>query len=79
MAFFACLPFLAVFHRDGDISIFLNIEHDTIFYFIYRYTFDISHQLSVITCCIDHSSSLSSIYSEILISSSLIVIRVFGT
>ncbi len=34
---------MTIYRCRIDISIFLNIEHDTIFYFTYRYTFDISH------------------------------------
>ncbi len=37
---------MAIYRCHIHISIFLNIERDTIFYFTYRYTFDILHQLS---------------------------------
>ncbi len=51
---------MAIYECHIDISIFLNIERDMIFYFTYRYTFDISHQLSVISCCVDGLLFLSS-------------------
>ncbi len=34
---------MAIYRCHIDISIFLNIQRDTIFYFTYRYTFDISY------------------------------------
>ncbi len=45
---------MAIYRCHIDISIFLNFECDTIFYFTYRYTFNISHQLSFITCYLFH-------------------------
>ncbi len=45
---------MAIYRCRIDISIFLNFECDTIFYFTYWYTFDISHQLSVITFYLFH-------------------------